>query len=115
MERTILAEMPIATSFAADAFDFDALVYEHGRFVVNVGVSINCSVKDAGDNPKLDLKLEISDALPPAKDSDAITFRKVSINSRASLSLGKPTTVSITEDPGSRHRFQVDVTATKLK
>jgi type II secretory pathway component GspD/PulD (secretin) len=81
----------------------------------NVGVSIICSVKDAGDNPKLDLKLEISDALPPAKDSDAITFRKVSINSRASLSLGKPTTVSITEDPGSRHRFQVDVTATKLK
>jgi hypothetical protein len=81
----------------------------------SVGVSIFCIVKDVADNPKLDLTLEISDAIPPAKDSDAIAFRKVSINSTASLSLGKPTTVSITEDPSSRHRFQVDVTATKLK
>jgi hypothetical protein len=31
------------------------------------------------------------------------------------LTPGKPTTVSIVEDPASRHRFQVDVTATKLK
>jgi hypothetical protein len=84
----------------------------------NVGVSISCSIKDAGDGPKLDLRLEISDAHPPAKDSTmpaVPVFRKVQINSRASLLLGKPTTVSITEDPGSRHRFQVDVTATKLK
>jgi hypothetical protein len=81
----------------------------------SVGVSIDCSVKEGDDGPRLDLAMEISDALPPEKDSGTIAFRRVSINSRALLTLGKPTTVSITEDPGSRHRFQVDVTATKLK
>jgi RNA polymerase sigma-70 factor (ECF subfamily) len=40
MERTILAEMPIATSCDAVAFDFDALVYEHGRFVANVAYAV---------------------------------------------------------------------------
>jgi hypothetical protein len=84
----------------------------------SVGISITCTVKDAGDSPKLAFRLEISDAVPPAKDSTmpaVPVFRKVQINNKTSLSLGKPATVSITEDPGSRHRFQVDVTATKLK
>jgi hypothetical protein len=81
----------------------------------SVGVTIHCSVKEGTDGHKLDLNMEISDVIPPEKDSDGIAFRRVSINSRALLSLGKPTTVSITEDPASRHRFQVDVTATKLK
>jgi hypothetical protein len=81
----------------------------------SVGVSIACTVKEGEGNPQLDLMLNISDALPPEKDSDTPAFRKVSVNSKAMLSLGKSTTVSIVEDPGSRHRFQVDVTAIKLK
>lgn len=81
----------------------------------NVGVSINCSVKEAEDGPRLDLMLEVSDAVPPQKESDAPAFRKVQLNSKALLPAGKPTTVAVIEDPGSRHKFQVDVTATKLK
>jgi hypothetical protein len=81
----------------------------------SVGVSIECMVKEGTDSPQLDLKLNISDALPPEKYSDTPAFRKVTLNSKALLTLGKPTTVSIVEDPGSRHRYQVDVTATRLK
>jgi hypothetical protein len=81
----------------------------------SVGVQISCIVKEGADSPQLDLKLEVSNALPPEKDSDMPAFRKFSLNSRALLALGKPTTVSIVEDPASKHRFQVDVTATKLK
>jgi hypothetical protein len=81
----------------------------------NVGISIECVVKEGNENPQLDLRLNISDALPPEKDPDTPVIRKVSVNSKALLVLGKPTTVSIVEDPGSRHRFRVDVTATKLK
>jgi hypothetical protein len=62
----------------------------------------------------MDLLLEISDAIPPQR-SDAPAFRKVQLKSRALLPAGKPATVAVIEDPGSRHRFQVDVTATKLK
>jgi hypothetical protein len=71
-------------------------------------------VEETDDSPKLDLKLEVSDAVPPAKDSDSPAFRKVSISSRALLPLGRPTTVGVVEDPASRRRFQVDVKATKL-
>jgi hypothetical protein len=82
----------------------------------NVGVSIVSTVKEGNDSPQLDLNLNISDALPPEKDSNAPpVLRKITISSKALLALGKPTTVSITEDPASRHRFRVDVTATKLK
>jgi hypothetical protein len=81
----------------------------------NVGVSIECTVKEGNGSPQLDLKLNISDALPPEKDSDTPAFRRVSINSKALLTLGKSTTVGIVEDPGSRHRFKVEVTASKLK
>src|SRR5271157_1838759 len=81
----------------------------------NVGVSIYASMKESDDSPRLDLKLEVSDAVPPEKGSDSPAFRKVVLNCRALLPLGKPTTVGVIEDAGSRHKFQVDVTATKLK
>ena len=85
MEKILLAEMPIASS---------------------------C---DTGSSPSLDLLLEVSDAVPPEKGSDSPAFRKVQLNCGALLPLGKPTTVGVIEDPNSRHKFQVDVTATKLK
>jgi len=81
----------------------------------SVGVSILCHIKEGDDGPIIDMRINISDALPPEKGSDAPAFRNVTLNSRTVLSLGKPTTVGIVEDPGSRHRYQVDVTATKLK
>jgi hypothetical protein len=80
----------------------------------SIGVSIDCMVKEGKDSPQLDLKLNISDALPPEKDSDTPAFRNITLDSKALLTLGKPTTVSVVEDPGSRHRYQVEVTATKL-
>jgi hypothetical protein len=80
-----------------------------------VGVSIWGTMKETDDSPRLDLKLEESDSLPPQKDSDAPAFRNIVLNCRALLPLGKTTTVGVVEDPGSRRRFQVDVTATKLK
>ena len=81
----------------------------------NVGISIDCTVKEGNNSPRLDLRLNISDVIPAEKDSDKTTFRNVTLDSRALLSLGKPTTVSIVEDPASGHRFQVDVTATRLE
>ncbi len=81
----------------------------------SVGVSINAAIKESDGSPRLDLNLEVSDVVPPQKESDAPAFRKVVLKCRALLSLGKPTIVGVMEDPASRHRFQVDVTAIKLK
>jgi len=83
----------------------------------SVGVSIECTIstKEGDDSPRLVLTLNISDALPPEKGTDSPAFRKVTLNARAMLNLGKSTMIGSVEDPGSRHRFLVDVTATKLK
>lgn len=81
----------------------------------SIGVTIICILKERNDRPQLELRLNISDALPPEKDSDMPAFRKISLDSKTLLVLNKPTTVGIVEDPGSRHRYQVDVTATRLE
>ena len=83
----------------------------------NIGVSFLCTVKETDSSPWLDLQLQISDFIPPEK-AEGGTYpvdRGIDIHSKAPLSLGKSVTVSSVEDPVSRHRFQVDVIATKLK
>lgn len=82
----------------------------------SVGVSIYCTVslKEGESNLRLFMTLNISDALPPEKGTDLTAFRKVTLKAQALLTPGKPTLVGSVEDPASRHRFQVDVTATKL-
>jgi hypothetical protein len=81
----------------------------------SVGVSIGCRIREDSHSPQLELQMTISDALPPEKDSGKTAFRNVTLSSKALLSLNEPTTVSIVDDPASGHRFQVDVTATKLE
>lgn len=81
----------------------------------SIGVSIMCTLKEANDRPQLELRLNVSDALPPEEEFGTPVFRNITLNSKALLALGKPTTVGIVEDPGSRHRYEVNVTATKLK
>lgn len=49
MERMILADMPVVSSCAEDTLDFDALVYAHGRFVLNVAYSVLRNPEDAED------------------------------------------------------------------
>jgi hypothetical protein len=83
----------------------------------NIGVSFLCTVKETDSSPWLDLQLQISDFIPPEKAEAGTNpvARGIDIHSKAPLSLGKSVTVSSVEDPVSRHRFQVDVIATKLK
>lgn len=81
----------------------------------SIGVSIMCTLKEANGSPQLELRLNISDALPPEEEFGTPVFRNITLNSKALVALGKPTTVGIVEDPGSRHRYEVNVNATRLK
>ena len=49
MERMILADTPVASSCDADTLDFDALVFAHGRFVLNIAYSVLRNPQDAED------------------------------------------------------------------
>jgi RNA polymerase sigma-70 factor, ECF subfamily len=49
MEKMILTDAPAASSCAPDTLDFDALVYAHGRFVLNIAYSVLRNSEDAED------------------------------------------------------------------
>jgi len=49
MEKMILADTPIASSCDEETLDFDALVYAHGRFVLNIAYSVLRNPEDAED------------------------------------------------------------------
>jgi hypothetical protein len=85
----------------------------------SIGVSLSATIDERDGDPWLELQANVSDVAPTDKgiQSDASTpvFRSITINAKAPLSLGKATTVGSVEDPTSKHRFQVEATATKLK
>ncbi len=49
MESKILADTPVAFSCDADTLDFDALVFAHGRFILNIAYSVVRNPQDAED------------------------------------------------------------------
>ena len=95
--------------------------YSSGQGSTNyrkVGVSINCMLTETDGNPSLWLNLEMSGVAPSEKGEDLpspVVFRSVSISAAAVLTPGKSTMISSVDDPATKRRFQVDVTATKLK
>jgi hypothetical protein len=107
METMILAESSIASSCNAATLDFESLVNAHGRFVFHMAYAVLRNSEDAEDVAPTDKGIQ-ADASTPV-------FRSITINAKAPLSLGKATTVGSVEDPTSKHRFQVEATATKLK
>jgi hypothetical protein len=86
-----------------------------------VGVSINCTTTETDGNLSLWLSLDISGVAPSEKSADPamqlmqVVFRSVSFSATAVLTPGKSTMIGSVDDPATKRRFQVDVTATKTK
>ena len=83
--------------------------------IKTIGVSISCYVSETDGLPWISVNASITDMMPPEKAGEAPVFRNIGLESMALLSLGKSATVGKVEDPITKHRFQVDVTGTKLK
>jgi hypothetical protein len=83
----------------------------------NTGISINCTLQETDGSPWLSLSLNISSIAPVEKgvDPSSPIFRSTSFGAETLLTLGKSTTVSSADDPATKRRLLVDVTATKLK
>jgi hypothetical protein len=83
----------------------------------STGVSIACTLKETDGSPWLSVNMDISGLAPVEKGAapSAPVFRSTSIGADAFLTLGKPTTVSSVDDPATKRRLVVDVTAIKLK
>jgi hypothetical protein len=85
----------------------------------NIGFQMDCALDEIDNNPVLTISGSISAVLPPDQAHDPKStlpvFRKIAFKSVALLTPGKATMVSSIDDPGSKRRFQLEVTAIKLK
>lgn len=83
----------------------------------STGVSIACTLKEADGRPWLSVNIDISGLAPAEKGAEpsAPVFRSTSVGAETLLTLGKSTTISSADDPATKRRLLVDVTAIKLK
>jgi len=82
----------------------------------DIGMNIDCSVQELDGSVLLSSTIEAS-SLAPQRDEQTRqpVIRQMRFEVRTVLSPGKPTMISSMDDPTSKERFQVEVTATKIK
>jgi hypothetical protein len=86
---------------------------------MDVGLSLDCRVYEEDLGPSLDLRLEMNSFAIPEQDAAANPgtppLRNFRSETKSAVSLGKPVVVATADDMASKRRFQVEVTATKVK
>ncbi len=105
------ARYPIATGTAEKNTQYQYM---------DVGVSIDCRVVERGGYLELNAVVESSDVevadarvAPNSISGQNPVFGQMKSDVRSLIRPGTPTMVSSMEDPASKRRFQLDVTATK--
>ncbi len=86
---------------------------------MNIGMEISCLVRSRADYVALDTSVEMetiasSEQTPTAPMSPPVV-RTSRTAVRAGVIPGKPTIIGSLDDPQGNRRFQIEVTATKLK
>lgn len=83
----------------------------------NVGMNIDCRPREREDSVALDILVEISSVAPPT--GAAATFYPVFRTERTEVESivkpGKPTLVASMDDVVTNRRYEIEVTATKVK
>jgi len=80
---------------------------------VDVGVNIDNHLEEVPEGLAMELTAEISSAGTEATTSGgAPVIRQLRTNAQAVVVLHKPTILFTIDDPGSHHRFELEVTAT---
>jgi len=80
----------------------------------DVGLLLRCQLERAGEDLILHQSTELSGTDDRA-DQGPRTIRKVTMNDDAVATLGTPTVIASVEEPATRARYEVTVTATKLR
>lgn len=93
----------------------------------DVGINIDCRLQWAKDNLLLTTNFESSSYVPEAEARSASApkvattstanpiIRHVSLNGDALLTIGKPAVIAKLDDVGTNRRYEIEVTATKVK
>lgn len=84
---------------------------------VDVGVNLDCKLKERESRVALKIVLEISD-IASRQESESLSrtiIRRNRSQVQTAIPPGKPTVVSTVEDAVSKRRYELEVTATKVK
>jgi len=87
---------------------------DKGIQYMDVGVSIDYQLTERGDHVGLELRLEISNFAQGQETKDPL-LRTISSAFKSAVLPGKPTVVSSIDDTASKRRYELEVTATKMK
>jgi len=83
---------------------------------MDVGLKIDCDLREAGDHVLLILALEISNfADPQQAGSDRPLIREIRTEVSTAVELRKPTVVAVVDDAATKRRYELEVTVTKVK
>jgi len=90
----------------------------------NAGIDIDCRPEERDDEALLSTRFESTSLVAPQKvaeerGSGAVylgpTFRQVRFTGDALVPLGKPTVIATLDDVATNHRYEIEVTVTKVK
>jgi hypothetical protein len=91
---------------------------EKGLQYNDVGMNIDCRPRERGDGVSLEIRVESSSVIaqeqPPGATTNPV-FRQRRSNMTAVVTPGKPTLVASMDDVLSNRRYEIEVTATKVK
>ena len=83
---------------------------------IDVGVSIDCTVQERGGTVLMSSTIDVSSMTQQHEEqTHQPVIRQMKSEMRTILSPGKPTVISYMDDPTGKGRFQLEVTATKIK
>jgi hypothetical protein len=83
----------------------------------NVGMSIDCRPRDRGDGIELVINLEVSSVVPQGEVAPTFNpvFRTQTTGVTPIVTPGKPTLVATMDDVSTNRRYEIEVTATKVR
>ncbi len=89
---------------------------EKGIQYMDVGLNLDCDLRERDNDISLRVWLEISDFAAPGQEKvSAPMLRTIRTEVQTGIPLGKPTVVSVVDDAATKRRYELEVTATKVK
>ena len=97
---------------------------KQGEFqYLDIGMNIRCRLIDQtdlaslGNNVSLSVHADLSNFAIPEQQGQSMrpAIRQMKIEASTIVALGKPVVVGVVDDPNSKHQYQLEVTATKLR
>ena len=83
----------------------------------NIGMNIDCRPHEQQEGVALDVTVDISSVAPPSETAPSYNpvFRSSRSEVQTVVAFGKPTLITSLDDVESNRRYEIEVTATKVK